>query len=118
MVIGLHVMQFCSKIILVISNQILPVHLFDFEIMHLISDQIALNSVQLPLHIIIIIIVIIVIITIIFSMIVTMINFIIIQYQTPAGHKLFADFPCTLDQQLHPSLSWQPWSLFLLGQAV
>ena len=115
MVIGLHVMQFFSKIILVISNQILAVHLFDFEITHLISDQIALNSVQLPLHIIIIIIV---IITIIFPMIVTMINFIIIQYQTPAGHKLFADFPCTLDQQLHPSPSWQPWSLFLLGQAV
>ena len=43
MVIGLHVMQFCSKIILVISNQILAVHLFDFEITHLISDQIALN---------------------------------------------------------------------------
>ena len=97
----------------VISNQILAVHLFDFEIMHLISDQIALNSVQLPLHIIIIIIVIIVIIKIIFPMIVT-----VIQYQTPAGHKLFADFPCTLDQQLHPSPSWQPWSLFLLGQAV
>ena len=51
MVIGLHVMQFCSKIILVISNQTLAVYLFDFEIMHLISDQIALNSVQLPLHI-------------------------------------------------------------------
>ena len=117
MVIGLHFMQFCSKIILVISNQTLAVYLFDFEIMHLISDQIALNSVQLPLHIIIIIIVIIVIITIVFPMIVTMINFIIIQYQTPAGHKLFADFPCTLDQQLHPSPSWQPWSLFLLGQA-
>ena len=118
MVIGLHVMQFCSKIILVISNQILPVHLFDFEIMHLISDQIALNSVELPLHIIIIIIVIIVIITILFFNDCYYDNFIIIQYQTPAGHKLFADFPCTLDQQLHPSPSWQPWSLFLLGQAV
>ena len=48
--IELWVMQFWSEIILVISNQ--TACSFDFEIMHVISDQIALHSVQLPLLII------------------------------------------------------------------
>ena len=47
MVIDLH----WSEIILVIANQTYPVHMFDFETMNMISDQIALCSVQLPLYI-------------------------------------------------------------------
>ena len=42
-------MQFWSEILLVISSQTCTAHLFDFEIMHMISAQIALHSVQLPL---------------------------------------------------------------------
>ena len=44
--------QFWSDIILVISNGTRPAHSFDFEITRMISDQIALHSVQLPLQII------------------------------------------------------------------
>ena len=51
MVIEPRVMQFWSEIILVISNQTHTVHLFDFEITHMISAQIALYLVQLPLFI-------------------------------------------------------------------
>ena len=49
MVIELRVEQFWSEIILVISNRTRAARSFDFEITHLISDQIALHSVQLPL---------------------------------------------------------------------
>ena len=47
--IELPIVQFWSEIILVISNQARAACLFDFEITHMISDQIALHSVQLPL---------------------------------------------------------------------
>ena len=47
--IELRVVQLWSEIILVISNQTRAVRSFDFEIMRMISDQIALHSVQLPL---------------------------------------------------------------------
>ena len=40
-------MRFWSQIILVISNQIHAVHLFDFEIMHLILGQIVLHSITI-----------------------------------------------------------------------
>ena len=43
-----HVVQFSSEVILVISNQISAARLIDFEIMHMISAQIALYSFQLP----------------------------------------------------------------------
>ena len=46
MVIELSGVQFWSEIILVISNRTR-----DFEITRMISDQIALHSVQLPLYI-------------------------------------------------------------------
>ena len=49
MVIELRVVQFWSEIILVISNQTRTVRSFDFEITRMISDQIALHLVQLPL---------------------------------------------------------------------
>ena len=49
MVIELRVVQFWSEIILVISNRTRAARSFDFEIMRMISDQIALHSVQLPL---------------------------------------------------------------------
>ena len=49
MAIELQVVQFWSEIILVISNQTRATRLFDFEITRMISDQIALHSVQLPL---------------------------------------------------------------------
>ena len=49
MVIELSVVQFWSEIILVISNRTSAARSFDFEITRMISDQIALNSVQLPL---------------------------------------------------------------------
>ena len=49
MVIELCVVQFWSEIILVISNQTRAARSFDFEITCMISDQIALHSVQLPL---------------------------------------------------------------------
>ena len=52
MVIELRVVQFWSEIILVISNQTRAARSFDFEITRMISDQIALHSVQLPLLII------------------------------------------------------------------
>ena len=42
---------FWSEIILAISNQTRTLCLFDFEITHMISAQIALHSVQLPLSI-------------------------------------------------------------------
>ena len=45
----LWVMQFWSEIILVTSNRSRPARLFDFELTHMISDQTALHSVQLPL---------------------------------------------------------------------
>ena len=47
--IELRVMQFWSEIILVISNQTRAARSFDFKLLHMISDQIALHSVQLPL---------------------------------------------------------------------
>ena len=47
MVIELRVVQFWSEIILVISNRTRA----HFEIKRMISDQIALHSVQLPLFI-------------------------------------------------------------------
>ena len=48
-VIELCVVQFWSEIILVISNQTRAARSFDFEITRMISDQVALHSVQLPL---------------------------------------------------------------------
>ena len=42
--IELRVMQFWSEIILVISNRTHTMRLFDFEIVHVISDQIALTE--------------------------------------------------------------------------
>ena len=51
MVIEPRVVQFWSKIILVISNQTHAVHSLDFEIIHMISAQIALHLVQFPLFI-------------------------------------------------------------------
>ena len=48
-VIELSGVQLWSEIILVISNGTRAVLSFDFEIMRMISDQIALHSVQLPL---------------------------------------------------------------------
>ena len=51
MVIEPCAVQFWSEIILMISNQTCAVRLFDFEIAHRISAQIALHSVQLPLYI-------------------------------------------------------------------
>ena len=47
--IELRVVQFWSEIILVISNRTRAARSFDFEITRMISDQIALHSVQLPL---------------------------------------------------------------------
>ena len=49
MVIELIGVQFWSEIILVISNRTRAARSFDFEITRMISDQIALHSVQLPL---------------------------------------------------------------------
>ena len=49
--IELWVVQFWSEIILVISNQTCAECSFDYEITHMISDQIVLHSVQLPLFI-------------------------------------------------------------------
>ena len=49
MVIELRLTQFWSEIILVISNRTRATRSFDFEIARMISDQIALHSVQLPL---------------------------------------------------------------------
>ena len=51
MVIELRVVQFWSEIILVISNRTRAARSFNFEITRMISDQIALHSVQLPLFI-------------------------------------------------------------------
>ena len=51
MVIEVRVVQFWSEIILVISNRTRAARSFDFEITRMISDQIALHSVQLPLFI-------------------------------------------------------------------
>ena len=48
-VIELSGVQFWSEIILVISNRTRAARSFDFEITRMISDQIALHSVQLPL---------------------------------------------------------------------
>ena len=53
MVIELRVVQFWSEIILVISNRTRAARSFDFEITRMISDQIALHLVQLPLLILI-----------------------------------------------------------------
>ena len=50
-VIKLQVVQFWSEIIRVISNRTRAARSFDFEITRLISEQIALHSVQLPLFI-------------------------------------------------------------------
>ena len=47
--IELQVVQFWSEIILVISNQTRAARSFDFEITRMISDQILLHSVKLPL---------------------------------------------------------------------
>ena len=47
-VIELRVVQFWSEIILVISNRTRAARSFHFEITRMISDQIALHSVQLP----------------------------------------------------------------------
>ena len=49
MVIELRVVQFWSDIILVISNRTRAARSFHFEITRMISAQIALHSVQLPL---------------------------------------------------------------------
>ena len=49
MVIEPRVVQFWSEIIRVISKQTHAMRLFDFEITRMISAQIALRSVQLPL---------------------------------------------------------------------
>ena len=49
MAIELQVVQFWSEIILVISNRTCTARSFYFEIMCMISDQIALHSVQLQL---------------------------------------------------------------------
>ena len=54
-IIELWVVHFWSEIILVISIRTRAARSFDFEITRMISDQIALHSVQLPLYIIIII---------------------------------------------------------------
>ena len=51
MVIELRVVQFWSEIMLVISNRTRAARSLDFEITRMISDQIALHSVQLPLFI-------------------------------------------------------------------
>ena len=48
-VIELRVVQFWSEIILVISNRTRAARSLNFEITRMISDQIALQSVQLPL---------------------------------------------------------------------
>ena len=48
-VIELRVVQFWSKIILVTSNRTRTACPFNFEITHIISAEIALHSVQLPL---------------------------------------------------------------------
>ena len=48
-VIEPRVVQFWSKIRLVISNRTRAARSFNFEITHMISAQIALHSVQLPL---------------------------------------------------------------------
>ena len=48
-VIEPHIVQFWSEIILVISNRTGATCSFDFEITRMISTQIALHSVQLPL---------------------------------------------------------------------
>ena len=45
--IELRVVQFWYEIILVISNQTRAAHSFDFEIMCMISDQIALHSITI-----------------------------------------------------------------------
>ena len=50
-VIELRFVQFWSEIILVISNRTRAARSFHFEITRMISDQIALHSVQLPLFI-------------------------------------------------------------------
>ena len=47
--IELRVVQFWSEIVLMNSNQTGAARSFDFEIKRMISDQIALHSVQLPL---------------------------------------------------------------------
>ena len=49
MAIELRVVQFWSEIIVVISNRTRAARSFDFEIMRMISDQIALHSAQLSL---------------------------------------------------------------------
>ena len=49
MVIEPRVVQFWSEIILVISNRTRAARSFNFGITHMISAQIALHSVQLPL---------------------------------------------------------------------
>ena len=51
MVIEPRVVQFWSEIILVISNRTRTARSFNFEITRMISAQIALHSVQLPLQI-------------------------------------------------------------------
>ena len=48
MAIELRVVQFWSEIILVNSNRTRAARPFDFEITRMISDQIALHSVQIP----------------------------------------------------------------------
>ena len=53
MVLELCVVQFWSEIILVLSNQTRAAPSFDFEITRMISNQIALHSVQLPLFILV-----------------------------------------------------------------
>ena len=50
MVIEFRVVQFWSEIILVISNQTRATRSSDFEITHMILDQIALHSAQLPIN--------------------------------------------------------------------
>ena len=50
MVIEPCVVQFWSEIILVISNQTRAARWFNFEITRMISDEIVLHSVQLPIR--------------------------------------------------------------------
>ena len=50
-VVEFRVVQFWSEIIHVISHRTRAARLFDFEIARMVSDQIALYSVQLPLFI-------------------------------------------------------------------
>jgi len=101
--IELHVVQFWSEIILVISKRTRATRSFNFEITRMISDQIALHSVQLPLFntlmghpvkiflIIIIIIIIIMIIIIIIIIITIVVVIIYVLLGTQMRHQIARD---------------------------